>query len=74
MIPKYPFCVTVWRRVGTNKMDLRTKSFETMMAANAYASTLYHRPDVKRVQVYCILDDRNRNEMGSFESYSAEAV
>jgi len=55
-------------------MDLRTKSFETMMAANAYASTLYHRPDVKRVQVYCILDDRNRNEMGSFESYSAEAV
>jgi hypothetical protein len=67
MIPKYPFCVSVWKKIGMHKLDLRTKSFETMTAANDYASHALRTADVKRVQLYCILDDRSRSEVGTIE-------
>jgi hypothetical protein len=67
MIPKYPFCVSVWKKIGMNKLDLRTKSFETLMAAHEFASHAFRTADVKRVQLYCILDDRTRNEVGIIE-------
>lgn len=72
MIPKYPFCVSIWKRIGNSKTDLRTKSFETMMAATEFANHALRTSDVKRVQLYCILDDRSRNETGIIE-YSHEA-
>jgi hypothetical protein len=72
MIPKYPFCVSVWRKLGP-KLDLRTKSFETLAAANAFATGVLRSPDVKRAQLYCILDDRTRNEAGEIVTFDHEA-
>lgn len=73
MIPKYPFCVSVWRKVGTTKLDLRTKSFETLAAASSFAATMIRANDVKRVQVYCILEDQHRNELGDVAHFDREA-
>ena len=33
MIPKYPFIVTVWRKLGVNKLDQRATSVPTPCAA-----------------------------------------
>ncbi len=64
MIPKYPFIVSVWRRVG-GKLDQRAKSFETLDAAHAFANTILRSSDVKRVQLTCILDDTSRDAAGN---------
>lgn len=73
MIPKYPFCVSVWRKVGS-KLDQRLKSFETLTAAADYANASLRSIDVKRVQLYCILDDCSRNEMGQVVFFDREAT
>ena len=65
MIPKYPFVVMVWRKVGGTKLDQRAKSFETLDTAHAYAGTILRSTDVRRVQLYCILDDTSRDASGA---------
>ncbi len=65
MIPKYPFVITVWRKVGQNKLDQRAKSFETLDAAHAFANTILRSSDVKRVQLTCILSDTRRDDTGN---------
>jgi hypothetical protein len=72
MIPKYPFCVSVWRKVGT-KLDLRTKSFETLPAASAFVGVALRGADTKRVQLYCILEDFHRNSVGGVSDFNREA-
>jgi hypothetical protein len=72
MIPKYPFIVTVWRKVGTH-LDQRAKSFETLDAAHAFANTILRSSDCKRVQLTCILDDSRRNEAGDVLGFDREA-
>lgn len=64
MIPKYPFTVSVWRKVA-GKLDQRSKSFETLDAAHAFANTIIRASDVRRVQLTCILDDTRRDEAGN---------
>jgi hypothetical protein len=73
MIPKYPFCVSVWKKIGMNKLDLRTKSFETLAAASAYAGIALRGESTKRVMVYCILEDQHRNEPGDVAHFDREA-
>ena len=63
MIPKYPFIVSVWRKVG-GKLDQRMKSFETLDAAHSFAGTILRASNVVRVQITCILDDTRRNDTG----------
>ena len=65
VIPKYPFVVMVWRKVGGTKLDQRAKSFETLDTAHAYAGTILRSTDVRRVQIYCILDDTSRDSQGN---------
>ena len=65
VIPKYPFVVMVWRKVGGTKLDQRAKSFETLDTAHAYAGTILRSTDVRRVQLYCILDDTSRDASGA---------
>jgi hypothetical protein len=65
VIPKYPFVVMVWRRLGVGKIDQRAKSFETLDTAHAYAGTILRSTDVKRVQLYCILEDTSRDSQGN---------
>jgi hypothetical protein len=72
MIPKYPFIVLVWRKLGV-KLDMRAKSFETLDAAHSYANTIIRASDVKRVQLTCILDDTRRNEVGDVLGFDREA-
>ena len=76
VIPKYPFVVTVWRRVGGTKLDQRAKSFETLDSAHAYAGTILRSTDVRRVQLYCILEDTSRDAQGNvlgFDHYQQAA-
>jgi hypothetical protein len=73
MIPKYPFIITVWRKLGQNKLDQRAKSFETLDAAHAFASTIMRSSDVKRVQLTCVLDDTRRDEAGNVLGFDREA-
>jgi hypothetical protein len=72
MIPKYPFIVTVWRKVGT-RLDLRAKSFETLDAAHSYGGTILRSSDVKRVQLTCILNDTRRDDAGNVMSFDRVA-
>ena len=65
MIPKYPFIVSVWRKLGQNKLDQRSKSFETLDAAHAFASTILRASDVRRVVITCTLDDTRRDDTGN---------
>ena len=65
VVPKYPFVVMVWRKVGGTKLDQRAKSFETLDSAHAYAGTILRSTDVRRVQLYCILDDTSRDNQGN---------
>ena len=65
VIPKYPFVVMVWRRIGTGKIDQRAKSFETLDSAHAYAGTILRSSAVSRVQLYCILEDTSRDSQGN---------
>lgn len=65
MIPKYPFIVSVWRKLGVNKLDMRSKSFETLDAAHSYAGTIMRSSEVKRVQLTCILSDARRDDAGN---------
>lgn len=73
MIPKYPFIVSVWRRLGQNKLDQRMKSFETLDAAHAFANTILRSSEVKRVQLTCILDDTRRDDSGNVMAFDREA-
>lgn len=76
VIPKYPFVVMVWRRLGVNKLDQRAKSFETLDSAHAYAGTILRSTDVRRVQLYCILEDTSRDAQGNvlgFDHYQQAA-
>lgn len=72
MIPKYPFIVTVWRKVGTH-LDQRAKSFETLDAAHAFANTILRSSDCRRVQLTCILDDSRRDEGGGVMGFDRVA-
>jgi hypothetical protein len=74
MIPKYPFFVTVWRKLGNGKLDMRAKSFETLDAAHAFANTILRSSDVKRVQLTCILDDTSRDDAGNVLGFNHEAA
>ena len=65
VVPKYPFVVLVWRKVGGTKLDQRAKSFETLDSAHAYAGTILRSTDVRRVQIYCILNDTSRDSQGN---------
>ena len=65
VVPKYPFVVLVWRKVGGTKLDQRAKSFETLDSAHAYAGTILRSTDVRRVQIYCILEDTSRDSQGN---------
>ena len=65
VVPKYPFVVLVWRKVGGTKLDQRAKSFETLDSAHAYAGTILRSTDVRRVQLYCILEDTSRDSQGN---------
>lgn len=65
VVPKYPFVVLVWRKINSTKMDQRAKSFETLDAAHAYAGTILRSSDVRRVQLYCILEDTSRDSSGN---------
>ena len=72
MIPKYPFIVTVWRKVGIH-LDQRAKSFETLDAAHAFANSMLRSSDCKRVQLTCILDDSRRDAGGGVMACDREA-
>ena len=72
MIPKYPFIVTVWRKVGP-KLDQRAKSFETLDAAHAFSGTILRSSDIKRVQLTCILSDTRRDDSGNVMSFDRVA-
>jgi hypothetical protein len=71
MVPKYPFVVTVWRKVGTH-LDQRAKSFETLDAAHSFANSILRSGDVKRVQFSCIFDDIRKNEAGDVLGFDRE--
>lgn len=73
MVPKYPFIVTVWRRLGQGKVDMRAKSFETLDAAHSYASTILRASDVKRVALTCVLDDTSRDGAGNVLGFNHQA-
>lgn len=76
MIPKYPFFVTVWRKIGSTnfgaKLDQRAKSFETLDSAHAFANSMLRASDVKRVQITCILDDSSRDASGNVLGFNHE--
>jgi hypothetical protein len=71
MIPKYPFQVASWRKIGI-KLDMRLKNFETLSAATEFATSIGRAHDIKRVQISCILDDRSHSETGEVVFFDRE--
>lgn len=60
-VPKYPFAVSIDRRLG-HKLSREAKSFETLPAAAHYASGCRHASAIVRVQLIVILDDWSKSE------------
>lgn len=62
MTPKYCFQVVADYKVGDNKLNRSTKSFETIGMATSVAEQCKREVRVRRVQVICVLDDWTKSQ------------
>lgn len=60
MIPKYPYLVYITYRVGMDKQQRQTKSFETIGAAVACRDAALKRQLTTSVSIHVILDEAKK--------------